>query len=70
MTILVDKRPAIERHRHPLDNARTNNIRTRAIDAIHAANSRYYGAPKGMAPVGYYQWQYVLRLDPEAEVSR
>lgn len=65
MTVPIDKSPSIKSHRHPLDELCINTIRTLAIDAIQAANSGHPGTPMGMAPVGYYLWQYLLRFDPQ-----
>src|SRR5438876_2385278 len=41
-----------------------NTIRTLSMDAVQAAKSGHPGTPMGMAPVGYYLWNYVLRYDP------
>jgi transketolase len=65
MTVAIDKSPEIKFQRHPLDALCINTIRTLSIDAVQAANSGHPGTPMGMAAVGYYLWQYVLRFDPQ-----
>jgi len=35
------------------------------MDAVQQANSGHPGTPMAMAPVIYYLWQHILRLDPD-----
>jgi transketolase len=64
MATAVETKSVIRGGKNPLDELCINTIRTLSMDAVQAAKSGHPGTPMGMAPVGYYLWQYVLRYDP------
>jgi transketolase len=52
-------------HTQSIDTLTVNTLRTLAIDAVEKAKSGHPGAPMGLAPVAYVNWQRFLRFNPD-----